>query len=213
MSPFEFFFSFYGLLLALSVAVVAAGAVKALKLRTRRELGLMTPLLAVFILLDIATFWQWAWDGMRELPFTYGLMVVGMIIALIYFAAASFVFPEDDEKRWKTLDEHYDARKRPVIVLVIVSNTIMLASTFLLNGTHPMAGPVEMTSTFFWALYALTLGTCFLVRSRTVNAVMLGINIAIYLLIAVGSLLVPQPDAVKLGERPALSADSARKAP
>src|SRR5688572_30005008 len=120
MSPFEFFFSFYGLLLALSVAVVASGAVKALKSRPLRQMGWLTPLLAVFVLTDIASFWSWAWDSMRSMPFSYGLLLIGMVIALIYFFAASFVFPEDGEK-WETLDDHYDARKRIVLIGVMVS--------------------------------------------------------------------------------------------
>ena len=198
MSSFEFFFSFYGLLLALSVAVVAAGAVKALKLPPKEGIGLMTPLLAVFLLLDIATFWQWAWVTLREVRFSYGLLVLGMIIALIYFLAASFVFPEDAEKKWKSLDDHYDARKRIVLISAMISNTIMFFSVLALHGANPLA-PSNALSSFFWLFYVTTLGVCCLVKRRRTNAVMLGLNIALYAYISVLTLTVATPPPVVSG--------------
>lgn len=189
MSSFEFFFSFYGLLLALSVAVIASGAVKVLKRPPKQGIGWLTPLLAVFLLLDIATFWQWAWDTLREARFSYGLLVAGMVIALIYFVAASFVFPDDAEKKWKSLDDHYDARKRIVLVAAMISNTLMVGAALLLAGAHPSA-PSSVVAIGFWLFYVVTLTTCCLVRNRRVNAVMLGLNIALYIAISVLTLLV-----------------------
>lgn len=183
MSSFEFFFSFYGLLLAFSVAVIATGAVRALKIPPRDGIGLLTPMLAVFLLLDIATFWQWAWDGLREVQFSYGLLVVGMVIALIYFAAAAFVFPEEAEKKWKSLDDHYDARKRWVLGGVILSTTIMYASTLVMNATGPFT-PQTAIPTGFYLFYVATLLPCCFVASRKFNAAMLGLNIVLYVAVA-----------------------------
>lgn len=190
MSPFEFFFSFYGLLLAFSVAVIATGAVKALKLPPKEGIGKLTPLLAVFLLLDIATFWQWAWDGLRSVQFSYGLLVVGLVIALTYFAAASFVFPEDAEKKWKSLDDHYDARKRFVLGGVIVSTTIMFVSTLVLNGTAPFTAQT-LLPTVFYAVYVGTLLPCCFVANRRFNGVMISINIVLYVVVAGLTLYTP----------------------
>lgn len=64
MTPsFEFFFSFYGLLLGLSAAEVAKGLANALGARERIRIGWLTPMLAGFLLLDIASFWLFAWGG------------------------------------------------------------------------------------------------------------------------------------------------------
>jgi len=191
MSPFEFFFSFYGLLLALSVAVVAAGAVKALKTRPWRTIGVLTPLLATFVLMDIATFWSWAWDSMRTLPFSFGLLLVGMAIALIYFFAASFVFPEDNEE-WASLDEHYQARKRYVLLGAMTSNTVMIAAAFLLTGTSPLA-PAGLAAAVFYVFYVATLSVCLFLRNRWVNALMLGLNIVLFLFVAVATFNVETP--------------------
>lgn len=195
MSPFEFFFSFYGLLLALSVAVVAAGLVKAVKMRGARGLGLLTPLLAAFILFDIASFWAWAWSGLQAAPFSYGLLVLGMVIALTYFFAASFVFPEDGEDRWASLDDHYGARKRFVFLGVIASNTLSYAASLLITHADPLSETYALTNFYYLAL-VISLGVCILVKNRWVNALLLVFNIALYLQAAVGSFRLPPPPGV-----------------
>ena len=97
MSAFEFFFSFYGLLLGLSVAVIATGAARAFKHRKTVRVGWLTTLLATFVALDIATFWDAAWNNFRHLSFSYGLIVAGLVIATVYFIAASLLFPEPED--------------------------------------------------------------------------------------------------------------------
>lgn len=191
MSPFEFFFSFYGLLLALSVAVIAAGLVKALKLHGARAIGWLTPLLALFILFDIASFWAWAWTGLRDAPFSYGLMILGMVIALIYFFAASFVFPEDSET-WTSLDEHYERRKRFVYLGVIASNAISYVATLGINRADPFSAVYMTTNFYFVALVATLLVNCF-TRNRWVNGAMLLINIGLYVYVALLSFKLPHP--------------------
>ena len=191
MSPFEFFFSFYGLLLALSVAVVAAGLVKAVKLRGTRGLGFLTPLLAAFILFDIASFWAWAWTGLQAAPFGYGLLVLGMVIALIYFFAASFVFPEDNED-WPTLDAHYQARKRWVFIGVIASNTISYVASLAIVHADPLSAKYLLTNFYFVALVGSLIVGC-LVKNRSVNALLLVFNVALYVQAAVLSFRLPPP--------------------
>lgn len=191
MSPFEFFFSFYGLLLALSVAVVAAGLVKAVKLQGVRSIGLMTPLLALFILFDISSFWAWAWDGLRAAPFSYGLMILGMVIALIYFFAASFVFPEDNEA-WESLDQHYEARKRFVFTGVIASNTISYLSALAISHANPFTAQYLLANFYFLAL-VFSLLVCIFVKNRWVNGLLLAFNIALYLQAALTTFRLPPP--------------------
>ena len=72
MSAFEFFFSFYGLLLGLSVAAIATGVATVIHHRRRVQIGWLTPTLATFVALDIASFWGSAWTNFKEMPFSYG---------------------------------------------------------------------------------------------------------------------------------------------
>jgi hypothetical protein len=57
MDEFEFFFSFYGLLLSFSVALVVAGLTNVLGLRRRLRLSPLPVLLGIFLLQDMATLW------------------------------------------------------------------------------------------------------------------------------------------------------------
>lgn len=130
MSAFEFFFSFYGLLLGLSVAVIATGMTTAIQHRKSIKLGWLTPMLAAFVALDIATFWTQAWGSFRAAPFSYGLLVIGMLIALTYFAAASLVFPHQ-MKDGDNIDDHFWANKKLVLLLIIAANIVMGVLSFV----------------------------------------------------------------------------------
>lgn len=61
MGTFEFFFSFYGLVLGLSVAVIATGLATSIQHRAQVRMGWLTPMLALFVCLDIVSFWSNAW--------------------------------------------------------------------------------------------------------------------------------------------------------
>lgn len=190
MSAFEFFFSFYGLLLGFSVAVVATGLVLAIQHRKTVRIGWMTPLLAVFVALDIASFWDQAWTNFQHLPFSYGLLVAGLVIAVTYFVAASMVFPLKLEETG-SLDDHFWANKKIVLLLLIVANLMGVAASLAANLGRESGMVLILTYGVTLALYVgLTLPAAFARGPRLVGA-MLGLQVAIYLLIAVFSALNP----------------------
>ena len=88
----------------------------------------MTPLLAVFVALDIASFWDQAWTNFQHLPFSYGLLVAGLVIAVTYFVAASMVFPLKLEDVG-SLDDHFWANRKIVLLLLIVANVMGVAAS------------------------------------------------------------------------------------
>ncbi|HWW11597.1 MAG TPA: hypothetical protein VN018_03705 [Brevundimonas sp.] len=190
MSAFEFFFSFYGLVLGLSVTVIATGLATAIQHRKRIRIGWLTPLLALFVGLDVASFWDFAWTNFRDLPFSYGLLIVGLAIALIYFIAASLVFPhaiEDD----LSLDDHFWANKKLVLLLTTVANVaaLVVALPIILS----MPGGVILVGNYAVTLFiyiALVLPAAF-TRNKTVFATLMTIHIVIYLLIGAFSAAVP----------------------
>lgn len=145
MSAFEFFFSFYGLLLGLSVAVIATGLATAIQHRKTVRIGWMTPLLALFVALDIASFWESAWVNFRDLPFSYGLLVAGLVVALVYFIAASLVFPHEVEPG-TDFSAHFWANKRIVLLLTITANLLLFAAIFAIQSTRGPEGLLVMVS-------------------------------------------------------------------
>ncbi|GAA0653180.1 hypothetical protein [Brevundimonas lenta] len=190
MSAFEFFFSFYGLLLGLSVAVLATGAARAFKHRKTVRVGWLTPLLAVFVALDTATFWDAAWANFRDLPFGYGLLVGGLVVAVIYYMAASLVFPDETDAA-TSLDQHFWASKRTVLILLILANLLGGAAQLAVNLTRDngqyLLGYYSVTIAIYVALVGLAAWT----KRRWLFALTLGLHTALYLSLAVLTVLTP----------------------
>lgn len=128
MSAFEFFFSFYGLLLGLSVAELVGGFARVLHERQRVRFGWLTPLLAVFVAVDLATFWNQAWVFFRGAPFNPALLLGGLVIAATFYVAASVTFPRVSAEGVETridLDEHFWAHRRVVFGCVLAANALV----------------------------------------------------------------------------------------
>ncbi|HEX8470539.1 MAG TPA: hypothetical protein VF633_05455 [Brevundimonas sp.] len=141
MSAFEFFFSFYGLLLGLSVAELVGGFARVLHQRRAVRFGWLTPLLAVFVAIDIATFWNQAWFIFRFAPFNMALLVVGLAVAAVFYVAASVTFPQREAEASSDLDDHFWAHRRTVFLCVLLANLIIMAVFF---GVTAISG--EMTT-------------------------------------------------------------------
>jgi hypothetical protein len=177
MTPsFEFFFSFYGLLLGLSAVEVAKGLANAIGVRERIRIGWLTPMLAAFVLLDITSFWLFAWGGRALVTIGWISLFVGLIIAITYYLAAALVFP-NDLAAWASLDEHYWRRKRLVVAGIMLPNAIVfgLAVAFI-------SAPID---TFrFWfdqSVYWGALAALLFTRDKRADLVLLTILILQYM--------------------------------
>ena len=126
MSEFEYFFSFYGLLLGLTVAEVALGFANAIDAHKHRPIGRLTPLLAVFVLLDITSFWVFTWSARNVIEINMATLFAALVISLSYFLSAALVFPRRPEE-WASLDEHFWQRRRLVFGGIILANVMLRA--------------------------------------------------------------------------------------
>lgn len=140
MSAFEFFFSFYGLLLGLSVAELVGGLARVLHEKQRIRFGWLTPLLALFVAVDIATFWNQAWVIFRGAPFNTFVLLVSLSIAATFYVAASVTFPrlsaEGADDRID-LDDHFWAHRRTVFGCILAANLIVAVGVLLLAQLNP----------------------------------------------------------------------------
>ena len=190
MTPFEFFISFYGLVLGLCLTVLARGVARALKHRRRTPVGWLTPLLAIFVALDISTFWSSAWSTFRLLPYSYGMLVISLAIALVYFIAASLVFPETEDEV-TDLDDHFWSNKRAVLVLVILSNALAWVASIVIAWPSETRDAqifgVALNAVFF---LGLTVPAALAKRPR-LFAVLIGFQVCFYVVSA--ALLAYQP--------------------
>lgn len=143
MTSFEFFFSFYGLLLGLSVAELVGGLSRLLHERHRVRFGWLTPLLALFVVLEVATFWTSAWALYRPAPYNHALLILGLVTTTVFFIAASATFPrlvaEGVEDR-VDLDQHFWAQRRLVLTCILIANlTVWALAAWLINSTETYA--------------------------------------------------------------------------
>jgi hypothetical protein len=148
MGEFDFYYSFYGLLLSLSAGTVIIRCADAISERNGRHIGLLTPLLGTFILLDITSFWIWAWRARAHFHISYASMYFGLGLSLCYFFAATQVFPKEDGN-WKSLDEHYWARKRYVLPGIILANAAVIAQGFVVAMGN-FDAEFYITQAFYW---------------------------------------------------------------
>lgn len=128
MGDFEFYFSFYGLLLGLSVAQVAKGFLDSIDARQAVRIGWLTPIFAIFIFMDISSFWIFAWGIRESLIVGWGTMFGGLFVALAYYFSAGLVFPRKIAE-WPDLTEHYWRQKRLVMAGIIVANVVIFGQT------------------------------------------------------------------------------------
>lgn len=187
MSAFEFFFGFYGLILGLSVVEVITGGARILKQRRRIQVGYLTPMLALVVLLDLSGFWSTAWVRYQTIEVTSPLLVVGLAIAGTYYLAASMVFP-DDLDAWPSLDKFYDTHKGWVIGGIWSAKTASHTVLLLVTGKTDVL-------TRFWTqpallavvipLFALMLAIC-LVKNHRANGIMLMLIIGSYIALFIG---------------------------
>ena len=190
MSAFEFFFSFYGLVLGLSVAVIATGVARAFKHRKTVRVGWKTPMLAAFVALDIATFWDAAWTNFSNAPYSYGLLIAGLVVATVYFVATSLIFPEPDDEA-QDLDTHFWANKKAILLLLVLANLMMLIGAVWVNMSKSNGQQIAMSYGLNLIIYLALVIPAALTRRAWVFALTVGLHIALYLYLVGLSLINP----------------------
>ena len=133
MSDFEFLFALFGLLFGLIVAELALKFADALDSNRERPIGILTPALAFLLLTDVTSFWIFIWSARHHLTVSWPIVFSGVLLAILYFVAAAFVFPRTNRNRTH-LDEHYWSRKRFVAGVMLFVN-LVLTGAFLTEAT------------------------------------------------------------------------------
>jgi hypothetical protein len=120
MDKFSFFFSFYGLILGLAATELLKGLGALARTGELRRLGWQTGLLALLLLLVICATWIDAWDSLRNATLDFAGLWAPIVIAVLYYLAASVTFPESPAE-WPSLDDYFFKRKRFVLVLMLLA--------------------------------------------------------------------------------------------
>ncbi len=183
MSQFEFIFSLYSLVLGLSLVEILGGFGRTLKSflhvdeegKAKLTIGVLTPLLGLFVMLDLLSFWSAAWTVRNTLSVSGATLMGTMLFASAYYLAAHMVFP-DNLAIVSDLDEHY-FRVRKIVYAVLLALLLVQLGFYASNQTLA-ARLFEPTS------LALTLGLIVLLiiacvaKSKPLNiAILLAMNL------------------------------------
>jgi hypothetical protein len=162
VSAFEFFFSFYGLLLGLSVAELVGGFARVLHERERIRFGWLTPALALFVAIDIATFWNQAWVIFRGAPFNTFLLIVSLSIAATFYVAAGVTFPRvsaEGAHERIDMDAHFWAHRKLVFGCILGANLIVAVMVVILAQADPGFAKLARSATLWTGVAIFVVGT------------------------------------------------------
>lgn len=184
MSPFEFVFSLFGLLLGFSMVEVVGGLARTLEARLRLgqayRVGWLTPLLAVFVMMDLITFWFAAWRLRDILTVTGGTLMAGLAFAGNYYLAAHLVFPPREVDA-PDLDLHYLRVKRWVLGILFVLFAVQVGYFLSIPALAVLVSNAPAAASVI--LFGLMLGIAALARGRRANLVLLALLILRYLVL------------------------------
>jgi hypothetical protein len=133
MTQFEFIFIPYSLILGLSMIALLSGIGKTIKTRLRLDedqvghpIGVLTPLLGLFVMLDLLSFWYAGWVS-KDLLSVSTLTLLGVTaFASCYYLASYMVFPDQINEK-TDLNLHYFRVRRIVMGLLLVLTFSQLA--------------------------------------------------------------------------------------
>lgn len=177
MSPFEFVFSLFGLLLGFSLVEVLGGLGKILKSLRHIQVGWLTPLLALFVMIDITSFWMMAWYAREAIPANAAALFTGLVICGLYYLAAILVFPDNPAERGE-LESHFFEQKAKVLAGVLACNLLAYGARAGAQGGFGIN-----FSPWDWsviAAYIVVLTAAIFVRGQRWNAACLALLILLY---------------------------------
>ncbi|MES2442774.1 MAG: hypothetical protein V4574_08075 [Pseudomonadota bacterium] len=138
MTPFEFFMTFYGLLLGLATAELFGGFASILRERTPPRLGIILPLVGVIALIEIMATFLDAWMSLRGIAINMPQFAVPMLVGLVYYVLAVVMVPRhlDD---WPDLDSYFDHRRPWLAGLLLAANLLLMITevTAMVQGHRP----------------------------------------------------------------------------
>ena len=147
-------------------------------------IGILTPALAFLVLTDLTSFWLAFWAARNVLTVNWHVVFSGVLLAVVYFLAASLVFPRKSGN-WRHLDDHYWARKRFVAGGMLIANIAVIGA--MLTRATPAWN--DWLFYFYFPFYLVALAGLTLSRSRRWDFVFLAVAIGINLVS--GSDLLP----------------------
>ena len=184
MTVFEFVFSLYSLLFGLALAQVFGGFGNTLQERHKLKVGWLTPLLGLFVILDLTSFWEIGWQ-MRGIARPYFLFLIGcVLVAGIYYLAARLVIPRNFVE-WPDFDVYYFRHKQWVFGGILLCNVVAVVALLTVHAPF-LRSPIGFAN---FASYFVLLIALLAVRGKRASIVLLILMLSRYALFPVLTLV------------------------
>lgn len=189
MTQFEFAFALFGLLLGLSLAEVLGGLARTIEARLRPgsaiRVGWLVPLLAVFVILDLLSFWRAAWLVRDAVTVSGPALLAITAFASTYYLASALVFPRDLAST-PDFNEHFFRVRRIVIGTLLV--LLLWQVGYNLASAQLAAAFLRPVSLLFTSVLVLLMIAATVVRGERPARVVMLLLIGRYLILYVISL-------------------------
>lgn len=150
MSAFEFYFSFFGLIIGIAVANVGIGFGRLWRARETAQIGVCLPLLGAWLLSHGILNWLAAWTRLQDIPVSAASLFVGLFVALPYVVVSTVMFPEDAE-RHPSLDDFYMSHSRLVMAMMMTPTFCGIIGGMIFGEVYSAARLVEFFVFYFAA--------------------------------------------------------------
>jgi hypothetical protein len=191
MSSFEFFMTFYGLLLGLAVAEVLLGFANLLRHRARPRLGLLTPLLGLLVFLQLMAIFIDAWSRLQSVAITMEGLALPTAIGVMMFFVSVILVPRDPAE-WSDLDDYFRLNRRWTIGLLIGVNILVLG--YEAPFVQALLKGGQWFNFGYWVainvLYFATIAGALLLHARRAIVACLALQILLYVYVFSGFSLV-----------------------
>lgn len=125
MSNFELFMSFFGLLLGLAVAELVSGFAGLARAKARPKIGMITPVLGLFIFLSIMVSLLDAFRKLQDVPISLIGFALPTLIGMALLVAAIAAVPRE-QGSWASLDEYYFERRAWTAGMLLAATVLTL---------------------------------------------------------------------------------------
>ena len=149
-----------------------------MKGRPQIRTGWLTPLLSLFVLLDVTGFWSIVWDARDAIPPSYGVLVIGLAITGLYYFAVSLISPSDLEAGLD-LDRWYFDHKSTVFAIPLACQLLAHGSKYAMVGEAGYQWPMVVWVEF--AVFVAALAAAIFARGFRWNLTLLVMLISLYL--------------------------------
>jgi hypothetical protein len=136
MGPFDYLFSFYGLLLGIAIANVAIGFADMWRDSDKIAVGTCPPLLACLVLLGGMNAWLQIWHEHQYVALNAWQMLAATAISLPYVFISRAMFPGAGEETERSLEDHYLKHHALLLVLLAIPVVVQTISKVALDGVR-----------------------------------------------------------------------------